>query len=114
MDTDHYPFGSSCASLFFSLNTPKKYRSSSVLSTGFTTNEGIQITEERVDLWAAGVKFDNMIQKMNSEQVMALLSYQLMIHDLTDAKPFRTLTKAAGKKDEALDSTQRNSMGQNF
>ncbi len=87
------PLLAAAAAYFFSLNTEKKYRSSSILSTGFTTNEGIQITEERVDLWAAGVKFDNMIQKMNSEQVMALLSYQLLIHDLTATDPFRTLKK---------------------
>ncbi len=104
------PLVAAVLAYFFSLNTQKKYRSSSILSTGFTTNEGIQITEERVDLWAAGVKFDNMIQKMNSEQVMALLSYQLMIHDLTDAKPFRTLSKSTGKKEVDMDSSQVNSL----
>ena len=82
----------------FSLGTEKKYRSSAVLSTGFTTNEGIQITEERVDLWAAGVKFDNMIQKMNSEQVIGLLSYRLMIHDLSERVPFRQFNKGNEKK----------------
>jgi polysaccharide biosynthesis transport protein len=81
----------------FSLNTKKKYWSATILSTGFTTNEGIQITDERVDLWAAGVKFDNMIQKMNSEQVIALLSYSLLMHDLTDASPYRKFKKIAGK-----------------
>jgi polysaccharide biosynthesis transport protein len=92
----------------FSLNAPKKYRSSTVLSTGFTTNEGIQITEERVDLWAAGVKFDNMIQKMTSEQVMALLSYHLMIHDLTDPSPFR-LPKLE-KNESALTADEKSKM----
>ncbi len=82
----------------FSLGTEKKYRSSALLSTGFTTNEGIQITEERVDLWAAGVKFDNMIQKMNSEQVIGLLSYHLMIHDLTEKIPFRQFSRGNEKK----------------
>jgi polysaccharide biosynthesis transport protein len=87
------PIIAAMAAYFFSLSAEKKYRSSSVLSTGFTTNEGIQITEERVDLWAASVKFDNMIQKMNSEQVMALASYQLLIHDLSQTPTFRTLKK---------------------
>lgn len=103
------PLVAAILAYFFSLNTQKKYRSSTILSTGFTTNEGIQITEERVDLWAAGVKFDNMIQKMGSEQVMALLSYQLMIHDLTDAKPFRTLSKS-GRKDIEIEPSQVSSM----
>jgi len=103
------PLVAAILAYFFSLNTQKKYRSSTILSTGFTTNEGIQITEERVDLWAAGVKFDNMIQKMSSEQVMALLSYQLMIHDLTDAKPFRTLSKS-GRENNEIEPSQVSSM----
>lgn len=104
------PIVAAALAYVFSLNAPKKYRSSTVLSTGFTTNEGIQITEERVDLWAAGVKFDNMIQKMNSEQVMALLSYHLMIHDLTDANPFRDAK--LGKNEKALTSVEKAKMAE--
>lgn len=104
------PIVAAALAYVFSLNAPKKYRSSTVLSTGFTTNEGIQITEERVDLWAAGVKFDNMIQKMNSEQVMALLSYHLMIHDLTDANPFRDAKLE--KNEKALTSVEKARMSE--
>lgn len=104
------PIVAAALAYVFSLNAPKKYRSSTVLSTGFTTNEGIQITEERVDLWAAGVKFDNMIQKMNSEQVMALLSYHLMIHDLTDANPFRDAKLE--KNEKALTSVEKAKMAE--
>lgn len=104
------PIVAAALAYVFSLNAPKKYRSSTVLSTGFTTNEGIQITEERVDLWAAGVKFDNMIQKMNSEQVMALLSYHLMIHDLTDANPFRDAKPE--KNEKALTSVEKARMSE--
>lgn len=92
------PLAAAVLAYVFSLGTEKKYRSSALLSTGFTTNEGIQITEERVDLWAAGVKFDNMIQKMNSEQVIGLLSYHLMIHDLTEKTPFRQFSRGNEKK----------------
>jgi Mrp family chromosome partitioning ATPase/uncharacterized protein involved in exopolysaccharide biosynthesis len=83
------PVIAAIAGYVFSLGAKEKYRSSALLATGYTTNEGIQITDERVDLWAAGVKFDNMIERMNSELVMALVSYQLIIHDLTSKTPFR-------------------------
>ena len=87
------PLVAAVMSYVFSLSMVKKYRSATVLSTGFTTNEGIKITDERVDLWAAGVKFDNLIQKIKSEQVIALLSYHLLIHDLEDSSPYRQLPK---------------------
>src|SRR6187431_2212206 len=77
------PIISAGAAYLISLGIQRNYRSSALLATGFTTNEGIQITDERVDLWAAGVKFENMIEKMNSELVLALLTYKLVIHDLT-------------------------------
>src|SRR6188768_2834114 len=83
------PVIAAVAGYIFSLSATEKYRSSALLATGFTTNEGIQITDERVDLWAAGVKFDNMIERMNSELVLSLLTYNLMIHDLTSTTPFR-------------------------
>lgn len=87
------PLVAAVMSYVFSLSMVKKYRSATVLSTGFTTNEGIKITDERVDLWAAGVKFDNLIQKIKSEQVIALLSYHLLIHDLENSSPYRQLPK---------------------
>lgn len=85
------------AGYLFSLRTEKKYNSEAVLATGFTTNERVQIVDERVDLWAAGVKFDNMIERMRSELTMSLLTYKLVLHDLTESKPFRTLGAEADK-----------------
>jgi polysaccharide biosynthesis transport protein len=85
------PIVAAVAAYLVSLGIERNYRSSALLATGFTTNEGIQIKDERVDLWGAGVKFDNMIEKMNSELVLALLTYNLVIHDLTSPKPYRVL-----------------------
>jgi len=103
------PLVAAALAYLFSFNAEKKYRSSTLLSTSYTTNEGIQITEERVDLWAAGVKFDNMIQKMNSEQVLSLLSYHLMIHDLSNPSPFRKFDKGRGNE-AALPQIQADSL----
>ena len=99
------PLIAGAAGYLFSLNSDKKYRSSALLATGFTTNETIQIADERIDLWVAGVKFDNMIERMNSELVMSLLAYDLILHELTSESPFRALKKevnplAAKSKEE--------------
>lgn len=85
------PILAALAAFLFSLNSEKKFRSSALLSTGFTTNEKIQVTDERIDLWAAGVKFDNMIERMNSELVLSLVTYKLLLHDLTVDTAFRSL-----------------------
>lgn len=85
------PLVASVVALVLSFGMERKYRSSAFLATGFTTNERIQLTDERIDLWAVNVKFENMIEKMNSEMVMGLLTYNLMLHDLTSETPYRTL-----------------------
>ena len=87
------PIVAAVGAYLFSLTADKKYRSTSLLTTGFTTNEKVQIADERIDLWVAGVKFDNMIERMNSELVMSMLTYHLMAHDLTSEVPFRRLKK---------------------
>jgi len=92
------PVVAAVAGYLFSLTADKKFRSTVLLTTGFTTNEKVQIADERIDLWVAGVKFDNMIERMNSELVLSMVTYHLMVHDLTSRAPFRTL----GKEDNPL------------
>lgn len=70
------------ATFFLTANLPLKYKSTAQLATGFTTQDKIQVTEERVNLHEASVKFSNLIETINSELILTLLSYRLLIHDL--------------------------------
>lgn len=74
---------------FLTSKLPPKYKSTAQLSTGFTTNDKIQVTEQNVNLREASVKFSNLIETINSEVILTLLSYKLLIHDFESTEPFR-------------------------
>jgi polysaccharide biosynthesis transport protein len=73
-------------------NQPKKYRSVAQISTGFTVNEEIKVGNENFDIFGADTKFNNVIVTFMSPTVISLLSYNLILHDLQNASPFRHLT----------------------
>lgn len=75
------------------MGQPKKYRSFSQFSTGFTVNDEVKLTSDNVDIYTADVKFNNVIVTVTSPSVMSLLGYSLMIHDFEDPNPFRSLSQ---------------------
>ncbi|MBS1659473.1 MAG: AAA family ATPase [Bacteroidetes bacterium] len=75
----------------FTRNQPKKYRSQAQVSTGFTVNEEIKITNDNFSFYEADVKFNNVIVTFQSPTVVSLLGYNLILHDLESASPFRRL-----------------------
>lgn len=90
------------AAFFFTMGRAKLYVSSAQISTGFTVKDQITLRDENVNLYEADVKFENTIQTLNSPLVISLLSYSLLIHDLTSNKPFRTLNEKDLKSPEYL------------
>ncbi|MGJ3234271.1 exopolysaccharide transport family protein [Marivirga sp.] len=92
------PIVAGITAFLFTLDFKKTYRSTAQLSTGFTISDEVQITAERFNLYEADVKFNNLIETMNSSRVMSLLSYRLLIHDLQNpSKAFRSID---AKKEE--------------
>ncbi|MFY0255803.1 exopolysaccharide transport family protein [Chitinophaga sp. 30R24] len=79
--------------LALTIGKPKQYASTAQMATGFTTNEQIKLRDENLNLFEADVKFDNVVETMNSPLVIGLLACDLMVHDLTTNKPFRKLTE---------------------
>lgn len=74
------------------MDQPKKYRSFSQFSTGFTIGDEVKVGTQDVDIYAADVKFNNVLVTVTSPSVVSLLSYNLIIHDLEDPEPFRRLS----------------------
>jgi succinoglycan biosynthesis transport protein ExoP len=74
------------------MDQPKKYKSFSQFSTGFTVGEEVKIGTQDVDIYTADVKFNNILVTVESASVISLLSYNLIIHDLEDPIPFRRLS----------------------
>ena len=76
---------SSLAAYYFTLNLPKRYRAISQIATGFTTNEGISVTNERfTNQRDMDLNFSNLLNTLNSGNMTNLLSYRLTLHDVQD------------------------------
>jgi succinoglycan biosynthesis transport protein ExoP len=63
-------------------------------STGFTS-EKVRLVDgsSAIDLYTADVKFNNVIETIKSPQVIGMISYRLLLHDLNNpAKAYRKLT----------------------
>src|SRR5258706_8518332 len=86
------PLAVGVVAFFFTWNTKKEYKSTAELSTGFT-----MIPKERKaatgndEFWESQVNFDNFIETMKSEPVGSMVSYQLLLHDLSEGRPFREI-----------------------
>lgn len=77
-------------------NQPKQYRSYARFSTGYTagSNQAAVMDDDAFKDWnATESKFSNVLFTYKSETVLSLLSYKLMLHDLTSPAPFRKLSE---------------------
>lgn len=89
------------AGLAFTLLKPKSYLSVSQYSTGFTMEKKVSIQqEESLNIYEIDMRFSNVIETFKSPKVMGMLSYKLLLHDLEDRYPFRTLTDDQKKSNE--------------
>ncbi len=78
---------------YFLRDLPRQYVSTAHIATGFTTDEGIQLDDFRYNSREADVKFQNLLTIFKSPSVLNLLGYRLMVHDLTEPKPFKDLRR---------------------
>jgi uncharacterized protein involved in exopolysaccharide biosynthesis/Mrp family chromosome partitioning ATPase len=81
---------------FLTKNIPEVYKSQAQIATGITQENKISISEGDKGGFSfdnVQVKFSNLIEIIKSKQVMDLVGYKLMIHDLTDPAPFSKKSK---------------------
>nr|WKN35501.1 Wzz/FepE/Etk N-terminal domain-containing protein [Tunicatimonas sp. TK19036] len=97
------PLLAAIAAFFFTSGYKKTYKSTAQLATGFTISEEVKITDERFNLYEADVKFENLIETINSPRVLSLLSYRLLIHDLTSPNlAFRDIQEKVSESPELM------------
>ena len=75
----------------------KQYKSVAQIATGFTTTDDVRFTTERYNAPQAEIKFNNVIENVTSPKVLNLLSYDLMLHDLTEKPPFKQVKDSEGE-----------------
>ncbi len=76
------PIIAAFAAYLFTINLKPSYKSTAQISTGFTLNDQVQITDEKFNMRDAEVKFNNLLNSMNSGLSVNLTSYRLLLHDL--------------------------------
>jgi len=88
--------------VIFSFQMETLYKSQSQISTGFTFSQEIKLSDNIFDLGQIDVKFNNVIENMKSPQVINLLSYQLMMRELSTSTPFRKIDALELRKKKNL------------
>lgn len=87
------------------INYKPTYKSTAQLATGFTVAEQVSVSNEKFNLFEADVKFNNLIETINSPKVFTMLAYKLLLHDIDGEEvPFRTVENRE-KYDEVLSGT---------
>lgn len=77
------------AAYLFTMNMVQTYRAVSQVSTGFTTNDQVLLSDEKFNIRDADVRFNNLLNMVNSGITRNLLSYRLLLHDLNPVEvPF--------------------------
>jgi uncharacterized protein involved in exopolysaccharide biosynthesis/Mrp family chromosome partitioning ATPase len=80
--------------LVFRFFMPRQYVSTAQYSTGFSQTQkvSLQLTEI-FDVNQIDFRFNNVIETFKSPIVLAMVSYDLLLHDLDSEHPFRNLTQ---------------------
>ncbi|HEU0112564.1 MAG TPA: AAA family ATPase [Flavisolibacter sp.] len=73
-------------------NETQKYKSTAQIATGYTTYDPVKLVNENTDFFQQETKFNNVIVTFASPTVLNLLSYNLILHDLTGKTPFHKLS----------------------
>lgn len=89
------------AALLFTFTKKNMYVSAATYSTGFTMKQQVKMTsDEGLNIFEIDQRFKNVIETFKSPVVICMLSYDLMLHDLTDKRPFTTLSAKEKNKKE--------------
>lgn len=65
------------------------YQSVTKIATGFTVTNQLDPDDRIRGLYETNIKFNNLIENINSPIVVNQVAYRLMIHDLSEKEPFR-------------------------
>lgn len=74
------PLVSVIAAFLFTMNLKPMYRSNTQIATGFTTNEGVNISDERFNLREVDLKFSNLLAIMKSGTILNMVSYKMAVN----------------------------------
>ncbi|WKV12885.1 exopolysaccharide transport family protein [Marivirga harenae] len=74
------PIISVAVAVLLTMNLKPTYKSNSQIATGFTTNEGVSVTDERFNLREVDLKFNNLLAVMKSGTILNMVSYKMTVN----------------------------------
>lgn len=94
---------------------PKKYKSEALIATGLTSQfqDAALKAEQNTDYFKLTQQFGNLLEMMQSKKRLTVLSYKLIIHDLSNEqesfRPYSDLIKkmTTQQRDEAISEYQK-------
>ena len=89
------PIISIIVTYFLVKNLPDAYLSKAQIATGIVDEtQQVSIGEETAASWQqVNQEFSNLVEMMRTKKMLDLVSYQLILHDLSGNKPFTQLSK---------------------
>lgn len=91
------PLLSVLGAYYFISHMDKKFKSTAQLATGFTNDDAVKLTNGPSTPFDVNTNFNNIIESMNSVQVLTLVSYRLVLHDLESEQTFRDFDSKKGE-----------------
>ncbi|CAN5510224.1 N/A [soil metagenome] len=105
------PLLSLVIAFFLTKNIPQVYRAQSQIATGITDEKKISLTTDEKGIGSFDdiqSRFSNLIEIIKSKQILDLVSYRLVIHDISDPPPFSAKSKVLSELNkEAKDNVVR-------
>jgi len=89
---------------FLVKNLPKKYSSEAQIATGLIDQSKQVSGAQQADYFKINSQFNSIIEKMKMRKIISILSFNLMVHDLTDPK---TSFKKYSEKLDSLSAEDR-------
>ena len=80
------------AAYVLTMNETKQYKSVAQIATGYTSGDELNLNDDRFNVPQIEAKFSNLIETFNSPRLLSFLSYNLLLHDLTQKPAFTNLT----------------------
>ncbi|MGF1635715.1 MAG: Wzz/FepE/Etk N-terminal domain-containing protein, partial [Cyclobacteriaceae bacterium] len=98
------PLIAGAAAFYFSRQLPDVYKSSAQLSSGLLAEDQLRINDQQkaVNFREVDIKFSNLLQNLKSKNVISLVSYRLIINDLTSANPYRKIDRQNVERPDIL------------
>ena len=98
------------AAFLLTMNKKPLFKSQAQMSTGFTISEEIKLSDDIFNIPQIDVKFNNVIENINSPKVLNLLSYKLLLHDFGNESAFIVPDKSKWEKNELLKGVNTDSV----